>query len=386
VIKKRTASIVMVIFLWVNVFGGMVSQARSNSFDSLTAKAVMLMDGENGTVIFEKNSKKKLPLASITKVIAMIIVIDEIRDNNLSMDDIVVTSKHAANIGGSHVYLRQGEKFTVKEMLKAVAIRSANDCMVALAEKISGSECAFVARMNQKAKSLGMKDTNFLDCTGLTDEGHYSTAQDIALMASVVVKEYPIILEFSSIVEDTFRNGKFPLHNTNKLINKYKGVDGLKTGFTNKAGYCLAATAKRNNVRLISVVLGTKDNSTRFDETRRLLDYGFNNLENHNFGKKGELVKKVGIKNGVKKQIEGVYKDNVNLTFLKKDKDKIKKNVKIFNNIEAPVKKGKVLGKVEYRICGNIMANKDIVAKEDVLKASSVRLFFRAILNWLGIE
>ena len=385
-IKNKTVIIViaLVCMLKVTVLAGDVS--IDNELSELTAKSVILMDGTNGTVIFEKNSKEKLPLASITKVISMLIIMDEINDNRLSMDDIVITSKHAASTGGSQVYLKEGEKFTVKEMLKAVAIHSANDCTVALAEKISGSEGAFVDRMNKKAKELGMNSTNFLDCTGLTDDGHYSTAYDIAIMAREVVTNYPLILEFSSIWQDTLRNGKFCLYNTNKLVNKYEGLDGLKTGFTNKAGYCLVATAKRNDVRLISVVLGTNANSIRFGETRKLLDYGFSNLENYNVSKKGDLVKKVNVKKGKMKHVDVVHEDDISLTILKRDRNNIQKDIKVFDNITAPIEKGTTLGTIEYRVCDNVILNRDIVAKEDVPRASFIVLFFRAILNWLGIE
>ena len=181
-------------------------------------------------------------------------------------------------------------------------------------------------------------------------------------------------------------NRNSSLYNTNKLVNKYEGLDGLKTGFTNKAGYCLVATAKRNNVRLISVVLGTEANSVRFSETRKLLDYGFLNIENYNVSKKGDLVKTVDIKKGVRKNVAAVHKDDINLTILKKDRNNVRKSIKIFNDITAPVEKGRILGTVEYKVCDNILLNRDIVAKEDVPRASFIRLFFRAILNWLGIE
>lgn len=384
--KNKTAIVVMMLVCMFSIKALALDVEINNKLNELTAKSSILMDGTNGTVIFEKNSKDKLPIASITKVVAMIIVMDEINNNKLSMDDIITTSAHAASMGGSQVYLKEGEKFTTKDMLKAVAIHSANDCTVALAEKISGSENAFVNRMNEKAKLIGMKDTHFLDCTGLTDDGHYSTAYDIAVMAKEVVTNYPKILEFSSIWKDVFRDGKFSLYNTNKLVNKYDGLDGLKTGFTNKAGYCLVATAKRNDIRLISVVLGTKSNSVRFSETRTLLDYGFSNLENYNVSKKGDFVEKINIKKGIKKQVDVVHKDDINLTIMKKDRNNVQKNIRMFDNIVAPIEKGKKLGTIEYKVCDNVVLHKDIVAKEDVPKASFIRLFFRAILNWLGIE
>ena len=358
---------------------------NNTELNNLTAKSIILMDGTNGTIIFERNIDEQVQLASITKVMSMMIVMDEIQSNNLSMDDIVKTSPYAASMGGSQVYLKEGEEFTVREMLKAVAIHSANDCTVALAEKVSGSESTFVDRMNEKAQQLGMKNTYFLDCTGLTDEGHYSTAYDIALMSKEVVNNYPTILEFTSIWHDTFRNGQFSLDNTNKLVSTYTGLDGLKTGFTTKAGYCLAATAKRGDLRLISVVLGTAATNTRFTETQKLLDYGFANVELYNANKKGEIVKRVDVQKGVETYVNAVYQDDVNLTILKRDKSKVERNVVVLENVTAPVKQGDVIGSVEYKVGENTIAKQNIVAKDDVKKASFIKLIFRAILRWLGI-
>lgn len=359
---------------------------ENKELNSLTARSVILMEGSTGTIIFERNSREQVPLASITKVMSMMIVMDAIKDNIITMDDIVTTSPHAASMGGSQVYLKEGEEFSVREMLKAVAIHSANDCTVALAEKVCGSESTFVDRMNEKAAKLGMNDTYFLDCTGLTDDGHYSTAYDIAIMAREVVTNYPTILEFSSIWHDTFRNGEFSLDNTNKLVNNYNGLDGLKTGFTTKAGYCLSATAKRGNLRLISVVLGTEATNIRFQETKKLLDYGFANVDLYNANKKGEIVKRVNVQKGVEKSVNAVYQDDVNLVILKRDKSKIERNIVVLDDVTAPLKQGDVIGSVEYKIGDETIAKENIVAKDDVKKASFVTLIFRAILSWLGIK
>lgn len=359
---------------------------ENTELNSLTAKSIILMDGTTGTIIFERNSREEVQLASITKVMSMMIVMDAINNNTLTMDDIVTTSSHAASMGGSQVYLKEGEEFTVREMLKAVAIHSANDCTVALAEKVCGSESTFVDRMNEKAKELGMNDTYFLDCTGLTDDGHYSTAYDIAIMSREVVNKYPSILEFTSIWHDTFRDGAFSLDNTNRLVNSYNGLDGLKTGFTTKAGYCLTATAKRDTLRLVSVVLGTDGPNVRFQETKKLLDYGFANVQLLKANKKDEIVKRVDIQKGVEKSVNAVYQNDLDVTILKRDKGKLERNIIILDNITAPLKKGEVIGSVEYKIGDEIIAKENIVSKDDVKKASFVTLMFRAILNWLGIK
>ncbi|MBP5427615.1 MAG: D-alanyl-D-alanine carboxypeptidase [Clostridiales bacterium] len=366
--------------------GGTLNIPQNTVLDSLTAKSIMLMDATTGTVIFERNSDEKLPLASITKVMSMMIILDEIRNNNLSMDDIVTTSPYAASMGGSQVYLKEGEEFTVRDMLKAIAIHSANDCTVAVAEKVAGSESTFVDRMNEKAKALGMYNTYFLDCTGLTDDGHYSTAYDIALMSSCVANDYPEILELTSIWHDTFRDGKFSLDNTNKLVGKYTGVTGLKTGFTTKAGYCLTTTAKRGLLSLVSVVLGTDTTDRRFDETSKLLDYGFANVELYSSNKKGEVVNKVKVIGGVQKDVDAIYKRDVNVTILKKDRSKLGRNIVLENNLVAPIKKGDTVGRVEFKVDDQVIAKEEIVAKNDVKKASWIKRIFRAILRWLGIE
>lgn len=363
-----------------------LSIPTNTELNNLTARSIVLMDATNGTIIFERGGDVQVPLASITKVMSMMIVMDEIKNNSLSMDDIVKTSPHAASMGGSQVYLKEGEEFTVREMLKAVAIHSANDCTVALAEKVAGSESTFVDRMNEKVEQLGMYNTHFLDCTGLTDEGHYSTAYDIAIMSQEMVTKHPEILEFTSIWHDTFRNGKFSLDNTNKLVSTYQGLDGLKTGFTTKAGYCLAATAKRGGLRLISVVLGTDTTNKRFEETKKLLDYGFANIELYNANKKGEIVKRVDVKKGVDKYVNAVYGEDINLTILKRDRNRIERNVIVAQDIIAPIKGGDVIGVVEYKKDNEIIAKENIVAKEGVKKASFIKLIFRAILRWLGIE
>jgi D-alanyl-D-alanine carboxypeptidase (penicillin-binding protein 5/6) len=257
----------------------------SKAFD-LKAKASVLMDIDSGNILYEKNIHEKLPIASVTKVMSMLLVMEALDSGKITYEDMVPVSEHSYDMGGSQVYLKPGEEFTVLEMMKAVAIHSANDATVALAEKISGSEDAFVAMMNEKARELGMNDTNFLDCTGLTDDNHYSSALDVATMSRELIRKHPKVLEITSVWHDTFRNGLFSLDNTNKLIRSYQGANGLKTGFTTKAGHCLSASAKRNKLQLIAVVLGEPDSDTRFAEAKKLLDYGFANYDVSQVNKK----------------------------------------------------------------------------------------------------
>jgi D-alanyl-D-alanine carboxypeptidase (penicillin-binding protein 5/6) len=323
--------------------------------------------------------------ASITKIMSMLLIMEAIDSGKLSFDDIVPVSEHAYSMGGSQVYLKPGEEFTVTEMLKAIAIHSANDATVAVAEKIAGSEEAFVNMMNERAAELGMKDTRFLDCTGLTDDGHYSTASDIAIMSRELVKNHPKVLEFTSIWLDSFRDGTFSLNNTNRLVRFYEGVNGLKTGFTSKAGYCLAATASRNNLNLISVVLGGPDSNTRFNESRKLLDYGFANFEKVKVNSKGEQMQQVLVKNGLKMEVNAILAEDVILLLKKGSKGNIESKVVIEENILAPLSEGQKIGRVIYSVNGEELGTADLVSDREVKKASFIRLFFRMALDWIGI-
>ncbi|HBN83352.1 MAG TPA: D-alanyl-D-alanine carboxypeptidase [Clostridiales bacterium] len=273
---------------------------------NLKAKAVILMDAKTGMFLYEKNSEERYPIASITKIMTSIIVMDHIKEGKLKYDDKVKVSEYAYSMGGSQVYLEPGEEFTVMEMMEAVEIHSANDAAVALAEKVAGSEAAFVLLMNNRAKAMGLKDTNFKDCTGLTDEGHYSTAKDIALFSAELVNKYPEILDITTIQYKEFRPGEdhIDMWNRNRLIWFYNGANGLKTGFTTAAGYCLVGSAKRDDFQLISVVLGEPNNNTRFAETAKILDYGFYNFESIDIIKKSDTIKSIEVKKGVSDQVD----------------------------------------------------------------------------------
>ncbi len=357
----------------------------SKAFD-LKAKASVLMDVDSGNILYEKNIHEKLPIASVTKVMSMLLVMEALDSGKITYEDMVPVSEHSYDMGGSQVYLKPGEEFTVLEMMKAVAIHSANDATVALAEKISGSEDAFVAMMNEKARELGMNDTNFLDCTGLTDDNHYSSALDVATMSRELIRKHPKVLEITSVWHDTFRNGLFSLDNTNKLIRSYQGANGLKTGFTTKAGHCLSASAKRNNLQLIAVVLGEPDSDTRFAEAKKLLDYGFANYDVSQVNKKGEEVGAIDVKKGVELSVKGVYKEDVNLLLKKGENAKIKREVKMDEALTAPVKAGQKIGTVTFKTADDkVVGEADIVAEKDVKKASFIRLFFRMVLGWFGI-
>lgn len=356
----------------------------------LKAKGAVLIDFNSGIVLQEKNSHEKLPLASVTKVMSMLLIMEAIDSGRIMFDTKVTVSEHSFNTGGTKVWLEPGEVFTVNELFKAVSIRSANDATVALAEAVAGSEEAFVDMMNEKAKELGMNDTNFLDCSGLTDIGHYSSAYDVALMSRELLLKYPKITEFTRTWQAKFREnvpGKkaIALDNTNKLVRFYEGTVGLKTGYTEAAGHCLSASAIRNGQQLISVVLGEPDSNTRFAESRKLLDYGFANFETTQVNSKGEEVKQVLVKKGLQPTTNAIYKEDVKLLLKKGEKGNIERIVKIKSDLTAPVKAGQKIGEVTYVLSGNEVGNADLVASNDVQKASFLKIFFNMMQEWFGM-
>lgn len=363
---------------------------NNTSVTDLKAKGAILIDCNTGKVLLEKNSHDKLPLASVTKVMSMLLIMEAIDSDIITYDTKVKVSEHSWSMGGSQVWLEPGEVFTVDELLKAVAIHSANDATVALAEAVAGSEDAFVTMMNQKARELGMNDTNFLDCSGLTDVGHYSSTHDIALMSRELLNKHPEITNYTTIWHAKFREnvpGKNPvsLDNTNKLVRNYEGTVGLKTGVTGASGFCLSASAIRNGQQLISVVLGEPDSNTRFAESRKLLDYGFANFETTLVNTMGEEVQQVQVKKGMQPSVDAVYKDDVKLLMKKGDKGKIERVAEIQENLTAPVKAGQKIGEVIYVVSDNEVGRADIVASNDVQKASFLRIFFDLVQEWFGM-
>jgi len=348
----------------------------------VNAKSAVLMAANTGQIIFEKNSHEKRPIASITKIMTMLLIMEALDQKKITLDDVVTVSEHASRMGGSQVYLAEGEEFTVHELLKAVAIHSANDASVALAEHIAGSENVFVTLMNEKARELGMNNTYFLDCSGLTDEGHYSTAYDIAIMARELITKYPLIYEYTTIKRDTFRNGTFGLDNTNHLIGKYRGMTGLKTGVTDAAGFCLAATASRDGLDLISVVLGVESNDMRFSETTKILDYGFSNFEVVNINKKGACAGIVNVKKGLKVSVPVAYEDNMSLLLKRGLKDKIKEEIRMPDFIKAPVNAGDKAGEAVVTLENDVLLRIPLVTMEEVKKATWLKIFWRLVTYW----
>lgn len=343
-------------------------------------KSAILVDNLSGKVLYEKNADEKLAPASMTKLASMLMVMEAIDNGNLKFEDKVTISEEAANMGGSQVFLQAGEVYTVYDLLKSVAIASGNDAVVALAEKIGGSQSGFIDMLNKRLKEIGATNTNFVNAHGLDAEGHYSTARDMSIIARELLK-HPKILEFTSIYEEYLEKNdgsRIWLVNTNKLVRFYDGVDGLKTGFTKTAGYCLTATASKNNFRLISVVMGEDTSENRSSDIVKMLNYGFNTFKINIIKTKGEPLGKVRVERG--------KQDNANIVLLNdateilKNTDPVTEysfNLKV-NKIKAPVKVGDIVGTAEIIDSeGNIVDEVDVTVEKDIKKANILDYMLR---------
>ena len=341
------------------------------------AKSGLLIEESTGEIIFEKEKDKQVAVASMTKMMAQILILENIEKKNIKWTDVVTVSKNAADMGGSQIYLSANEKMTVKDLFKGISMASANDATVAMAEYISGSEEKFVKEMNKKAKDLGLKNTAFKNSTGLDSEGHFSSAYDMAVIAKTLLS-HKEILNFSSVYEDYLRvdtPNKFWLVNTNKLVRTYSGADGLKTGHTDNAGYCLAVTAKKDNMRLIAIVLGEETAAVRNKEAAELLDYGFNNKEIKIIKKKTDLVKTIKLKNFTKEKIKIYPKKDITILNDKGiNKEKYTTKVEL-NKISLPINKNATIGKIKVYQNNKIIKEEKLVTKEKVEKLTYIKLF-----------
>ena len=343
------------------------------------AKSAIMIEASTGEILFQKNKDEKLAPASMTKMMSMLLIMEEIENGNLKWNEMITTSEKASSMGGSQIFLKVGEKMTVEDLLKGVAIASGNDAVVALAERVSGSEEQFVKRMNTRAKDLGLKNTNFINATGLTADNHYSSAYDMSLIAKELVK-HEKILEFTSTYEDYLRKdtkSPFWLVNTNRLVRFKEGVDGLKTGFTDEAGYCLTATMKKDNMRLITVVMKEENTSKRSADTTKMLDYGFNIYIVQTILDEKTTIEKKKVELGKTLTTEIVPKENITILNKKSDDQKnitYKTNI---NKIIAPVKKGDKVGTIDIIEDNNIISTIDATVKEDISKANILTIYLR---------
>ena len=341
------------------------------------ARSAILVDVDTGTIIFEKNSNEKVAVASLTKMMSQLLILENVESGKLKWDEIVKVSSNAAGYGGTQIYLQPGEEMSVRDLMKGISMASANDATVALAERIAGSEDNFVKMMMEHAKKLGLKNTNFVNPTGLDEDNHYSTAYDLSLIARELMK-HEQIFEFSSLYEDYLRvdtPNKFWLVNTNKLVRFYEGADGLKTGFTDNAKYCMAVTAKRGNMRLLAIILGEDVSKVRNQETVSLLDYGFNAYEVATIRKKGEVVDKLKFDKANVNQVDVVVKNDIGI--LKKKNEDLKKyteKIKL-DKVNLTIKKLSIVGKLELYDGDNLVGSYDLIVEKNIKKNGFINLF-----------
>ncbi len=349
----------------------------------IKAKSAILLEPYTREILYEQNADEQLPPASITKIMPLLLVMEALKRGDITLETLVYASEHACSMGGSQIWLEEGEGMSVHELLKATVIASANDACVALGELLAGSEEGFVALMNARAKELGMNNTNFVNCTGLDAEGHLTTAHDVAIMSAELIK-YPLIKKYSTVWMDSLRDGESELVNTNKLVRFYKGTTGLKTGTTSLAKYCLSATAERNGMELVAVVLAGESSDERFSGAKKLLDYGFANFSFSELGAELEKDLKVDVKKGVVKKVAVGCDQTVNILLPKTSKEKVERQTVWGEKIEAPIKKGDVLGYVDVYIGQNQTGRLEITALEDVERLSlwvTIRWILKGILT-----
>ena len=356
--------------------------APADSGLTLSSASAVLMEKETGSFLLEENSHEKLEPASVTKIMTLLLVMEAVDAGRISKDDMVSVSAYAAGMGGSQVYLEEGEQMPVSEMLKCVTVVSGNDCAVALAEHLAGSEGAFVSQMNQRAQELGMADTTFLNCTGLPAQGHVTSAHDIALMSRELILHHPSIREYTTIWMDTIRGGEFGLTNTNRLVRFYEGATGLKTGFTNSAMYCMSATAERNGMELIAVVMKSPTSNQRFEDAKALLDYGFANYASVPVYPDAPLAP-VDVLLGVQAQVQPRLERDCRLLVLRGEEAQVTTRLSLAENVEAPVEQGQILGTLEVYVSGELRDSVPILSAQPVDRLSVPGIFSQILSRLL---
>lgn len=401
-VKQRKIITALILCFSICICTGMfganyVCAETSDSSLAVTSTSAVVLEGKTGQILYEKDKDKELVPASITKIMTLLLIFDALDSGKITLEDKVTVSEYAASMGGSQVYLEPNETQTVNTMIKCISISSANDAAVAMAEYIAGSESAFVEKMNQKAAELGMQHTHFMNCNGLDDtieSGHYSSAYDVALMSRELITKYPQISDYSTVWMDSFTHinskgeeSEFGLTNTNKLIRSYNGITGLKTGSTSKAKYCLSATARRDNIDIIAVVMAAPDHKTRFSEAASLLDYGFGKCilykdEHENF-----VCEPFDISGSLVKKIEYEPKQPFYYTFTNnEDTSLVTSEIKLNNDISAPVSEGDVIGSIEYSYGGQPIGSVSLISKTNAPEAKFTDYLGALIKNYFSLR
>ena len=375
------------IYTWSNSAKPLTETVPTNATTSLSLNvgSAVLIEQNSGQVLYNQNMHEMLRPASVTKVMTILLIMEAIDSGKLSYSDKIPCSEKAAGMGGSQIWLDVREELTVDEMLKAICVVSANDCTVAMAEYLAGTEEAFVEQMNAKAKELGMNDTTFKNCHGIDEDGHVTSAYDIALMSRELLTKHPSITKYTTIYMDSLRDGKSSLVNTNKLVRNYKGATGLKTGSTSVALYNLSASATRNDLSLIAVVMKAPTSPIRFAEVQKLLDYGFNNFEYKKLANRNDLIKEVSVDKGIENSVNAILENDSGVLIQKGQNKDIVQSMELPDSVSAPVSAGQVLGNVTYSLNGNEIGKVNIVAEKSVGKNTAFNMIEHVFFNWLSL-
>lgn len=359
---------------------------KANKLDiTPNAKSAILIDSNTGEILYQKNKDQKTSIASLTKMMGLILIFEKIDNGSLKTSEILTTSKNAKEMGGTQIWLEEGEKISVDDLLKGITMASANDAMVLMAERVSGTEQEFVKEMNKKARQLGLKNTNFVNCTGFDEKGAYSTANDTALIAKELLKHKKII-NYTSKYESYIRentDNKTWIVNTNKLVKYYKGVDGLKTGYTDEAGSSLAVTALKENLRLIAISFGYNDTNTRNNEAKAMLDYGFNQYKSTNIYKKNKVIKEIKLDKSDQNKVKLLLKEDLNVIEKKGEKSKKYTYQIKLNNINYPTKKGETLGTLYLKDNNKTLKEISLITDRNINKASIMKQYLRVVKNFI---
>lgn len=377
------------IYVWSNNTSSNTLQTVANVEDNnslnLESGSAILIEQTTGKILYSHNAHEQLRPASVTKIMTILLIMEAIDGGRITYEDTVPCSENAHSMGGSQIWLDTTENLSVRDMLKSICVVSANDCAVAMAEYLAGSEETFVQMMNTKAKQLGMNDTTFKNCHGIDEDGHMTSAYDIALMSKELLNNHPSITEFTTIWMDSIRDGKSQLVNTNKLIRNYKGATGLKTGSTSIALYNLSASATRDDLSLIAVIMKAPTTKIRFSEATKLLDYGFANYTSKNFGNKGDAIQTVNVNKAIEPQVNVVLEKDASVLIKKGDTGNITQNVIINENITAPIKQGDVLGTIQFKVGDEVILEQNLIAEKDVDKSTMWNITTNLYLKWFNM-
>lgn len=361
------------------------NEISDNNFLNLEAESAILIEQNSGKILYEHNIHERLHPASVTKVMSLLLIMEALDSGKITLDTQIPCSSNAASMGGSQIWLDTTETLSVNDMLKAIAVVSANDCVVALSEYLGGTEEGFVQMMNNKAKELGMNDTTFKNCHGLDEDEHLTSAHDIALMSRELLMNHPSITNYSTIWTDTLRNGKSALSNTNKLVRNYAGCTGLKTGSTSLALFNLSASATRDGLSLIAIVMKAPTSALRFSNAASLLDYGFSNYSYKSFGNQGDTVKQIAVTKGLSKTVNAVYETSPSFLIKKGEESGITYEINLNESVQAPVSQGQTLGKIKYSLNGTELGSVNIVAETSVDKIQLFNMTKHIVNSWFTL-